>query len=326
MSMNLLQSTTLGQRRAGLLGGVSLFAAFCFGAVVPAISDPQTPLPRPAHIVIVIEENKGYSQIIGSRDAPYINGLAQQGALFTNSHGLTHPSQPNYFDLFAGSDFGVHDNNTPKRPLPGPSLGGELKAVGLRFRGYAEDLPGVGATDGTAGKYARKHCPWVSFQDVSPTDSVPFYEDGSLNNFPTDAAGFDRLPTVSFVVPNLDNDMHDGSIKQGDGWLQAHLSDYAQWAKTHNSLLILTFDEDNTKAIQPNTIPTIFYGGDVKPGEYSEEITHYSVLRTIEQMYDLPQAGQSSAADPITDIWDSSAPQQAAAPAMSSEGGTQPQG
>ena len=63
-------------------------------------------VPRPDHVVIVIEENHSYSEIIGSSAAPYINSLAAQGALFTQSHATTHPSQPNYLHLFSGSNQG----------------------------------------------------------------------------------------------------------------------------------------------------------------------------------------------------------------------------
>jgi acid phosphatase len=68
-------------------------------------------LPRPDHIVIVIEENHGYDQIIGAEEAPYINHLAQQAAVFTDAHGVTHPSQPDYLALFSGSRQGVHNDH-----------------------------------------------------------------------------------------------------------------------------------------------------------------------------------------------------------------------
>ncbi len=282
--------------RAGLPGALALFAAL---AAVGSPAQAQIALPQPAHIIVVLEENKDYSRIIGSASAPYINQLAQQGALFTNSHGLSHPSQPNYLDLFCGDDHGIKNNDTPRDLLSGPDLGSELAAANFTFTGYAEGLPHVGATDSKTGKYARKHCPWIDFADVPPAVSLPFDGDGFA--FPDTAEGFAKLPTVAFVVPNLDNDMHDGSVEQGDRWLQDHLGAYVQWAQTHNSLLILTFDEDNGS--KANKIPTIFVGPMVRPGQYDEPITHFNVLRTMEQMYHLPYAGQSEAAQPIADVW-----------------------
>ena len=95
--------------------------------------------------------------------------------------------------------------------------------------------------------------------------------------------------------------MHDGSIAQADAWLREHLAGYAAWAKTHNSLLVVTWDEDNDTP--RNRIPTIFYGAHVVPGRYDELINHYRVLRTIEDIYGLAPAGQSAAYNPIEDVF-----------------------
>ena len=114
------------------------------------------------------------------------------------------------------------------------------------------------------------------------------------------------LPTVSFVIPNVDHDMHDGSIQQGDTWLQQNLDGYVQWAQTHNSLFILTWDEDDFTNV--NQIATIFVGPMTVAGQYSETINHYNVLRTLEDMYGLPYAGHSAAASPITDVWTGGGP------------------
>src|SRR5207245_1447272 len=88
---------------------------------------------------------------------------------------------------------------------------------------------------------------------------------------------------------------------QGDSWLQQHLDGYVQWAATHNSLFIISFDEDDGR--QGNRIATIFVGQMVVPGRYSELIYHFNLLRTIEDMYDLPYAGVSGNYQPITDVW-----------------------
>src|SRR5438132_6862622 len=105
-------------------------------------------VPRPTHVVVVIEENHSYSQIIGAPAAPYINRLAQQGALITNSFAITHPSQPNYLDLFSGSNQGVTDDTVPPpgSPYSTLNLASELIGASLTFGGYSEDLPSVGFT------------------------------------------------------------------------------------------------------------------------------------------------------------------------------------
>ena len=254
-------------------------------------TDTLSTLPLPTHIVIVVEENHGYSEIIGSSQAPYINTLADEGASFTNSHAITHPSQPNYLALFSGSTQGITDDSCP-HTFSAANLGSELIAAKKTFIGYSEGLPSTGSTVCTSGEYARKHAPWTDFSNVPSSDNVPF------SKFPTSYA---NLPTISFVIPDLLDDMHDGTIQQGDSWLQTHLQGYVTWAKTNNSLLIVTFDED--QGTTSNQIATIFVGPMVKPGKYSENINHYNVLRTLEAIYGLPYAGKSASSTTITDVW-----------------------
>ena len=277
---------------------LALIMAGCGSGTPPPISSggsttASATLPHFDHIVVAIEENHGYSNIIGSSSAPYINSLASQGALFTDSHAIRHPSEPNYLALFAGSTFNITDDSCPVNES-GPDLGRELLAKSNTFAGYSESLPSVGFTDCFAGGrlYARKHNPWVDFSDVPASANQPF------TNFPTD---FTKLPTVSFVVPNQQNDMHDGTIQQADDWLKGHLDSYVQWAKTHNSLLILTWDED--EGSDANQIATIFVGANVKAGRYGETINHYSVLSTIEGIYGLPYTHSASEGMVIKDVW-----------------------
>ena len=252
----------------------------------------QTTTPMPAHVVFVIEENHSYSEIIGNPQAPYINTLASEGAVLTNSYGVTHPSEPNYLALFSGSMHGVTTDNCPLTFSSG-SLESQLHAAGKTFKGYSEELPSAGSMVCTYNEYARKHVPWTDFTSGKSSNNLPF------SDFPT--SNFASLPTVSFVIPDLMNDMHDGSVQQGDAWLQQHLLNYVTWARTHNSLLILTFDEDDSTA--GNHVLTLFVGPMVKPGKYTQTINHYNVLRTVEQMYKLPYLGKAALATPITAIW-----------------------
>ncbi|WP_334173750.1 alkaline phosphatase family protein [Sinomonas sp.] len=248
-------------------------------------------VPRPAHVVIVVEENHSFSNIIGNSAAPYINSLGSQGALFTEATGVAHPSEPNYLALFSGSTQGVADDSCP-HTFGADNLGAQLTAAGDTFAGYSEGLPSVGYTGCTAGEYARRHAPWTNFSSVAASASLPY------TSFPQD---YNALPTVSFVIPNVANDMHDGTIGAADTWLRDNLDGYAQWAKTHNSLLVVTWDEDEDTS--SNHIATIFAGAQVKSGQYSEPIDHYRLLRTIEAAYGLAPLGQAANAQPVTDVW-----------------------
>jgi len=249
-----------------------------------------TAVPRFDHIVLVMFENKANSQITSS-SAPYFTALAAQGAKFSQSYAITHPSQPNYIALFSGSTQGVTSDSCPKT-FTATNLGAQLIGAGLSFTGYSESMPSDGYTGCSSGTYMRKHNSWVDFSNV------PAASNRTYAAFPTD---YSTLPTVAFVTPNMCNDMHDCSISTGDTWLRSHLDEYAQWAKTHNSLLIVTFDEDNSLSL--NHIHTSFIGQHVTPGTYSEKITHYTVLRTIESAYGLSAIGGAAGVSPITDVW-----------------------
>lgn len=280
-------------------------------AVAPAHAAAVAPwpagLPVYDHIVIVVEENKSYEQIIGSADAPCINTLKTEGANLTGMYAEEHHSQGNYFWLFSGSNQGVEFNDEiPEKLFTANNLGEQLIRAGHSFKGYSESLPKIGSRKHNEDLYARKHVPWVSFSNIPNGTTVAGSSNLRFDDFPTD---FSALPTVAFVIPNLVNDMHNGSapasIKAGDTWLCAHLGDYYKWAKQHNSLLIVTFDEDNTKHAgltdpgdpnrgKRNRIATILAGAHIKPGDYQEGkgVTHVNLLRTLEAMYKLDRSGK----------------------------------
>ncbi len=267
---------------------------------VPAFSQ----VPKPEHVVVLILENHAFDQIIGSKAAPYINSLLKDKhcALFTNYYAIMHPSQPNYLAIFAGSNFGIDNDDLPKDlPFTYPNVGAELLAHHLTFAGYSENLPYTGFNGIIYGNYARRHNPWVNWQGAK-RNGIPAKLNLPFSSFPKD---FKNLPTVSFVIPNVKNDMHDGKdpgrIEQSDKWIKKNLKRFIDWTKANNSLFIVTFDEDND--LEGNHIPTIFFGQMVKGGSYNEKINHYSLLRTIEEMYHLPFSGESRSAKTIEECW-----------------------
>jgi hypothetical protein len=272
------------------------------GALLPlSAASAASPVPRFDHVVIVVMENKNYGAIIGRPDeAPYLSSLAAGGAVFSNSYAVAHPSQPNYLALFSGSTQGVTSDNCPQNFGHAANLGSELTGSGLTFAGYSESMPSAGYTG--CGSYLslgyiRTHNPWADFSNVPAASNLTFA------NFPAD---YGRLPTVSFVIPNLCHDMHYCSRDSGDNWIRSNLGGYATWARSHNSLLIVTWDEDGTLlglGGNGNKVPAIFYGAHVRPGTYSERTGHYGILRTVEDMYGLRHAGASATAAPITDVW-----------------------
>jgi hypothetical protein len=248
-------------------------------------------VPHYSHIVVVVEENHASSEVLGSRSAPYMNSLARSGVLLTRSYAITHPSYPNYLALFSGSTHGITNDSCP-HTYRSNNLGAQLRAHRQSFAGYAQSLPSTGYRGCTYGKYARRHAPWVDFANLPRSVNKP------MSAFPRD---FNRLPKVSFVIPNLNYDMHDGTVRQADRWLQTKLGRYVSWARTHNSLLILTWDEDDKSA--GNHIPGVLVGAHLKPGRYTRRVDHYSMLRTIEAACGLPALGGAARRSPISGIW-----------------------
>jgi hypothetical protein len=126
-------------QRIGITGVIRALAVLIMGGVIDILSVPvfaDPPVPTPDHVVVVVMENRSFSEIIHGREAPFIADLATRGALFTNSFALAHPSQPNYFALFSGSTHGIADNNV--YALHAPTLAGALRMAGKSFVGYVE--------------------------------------------------------------------------------------------------------------------------------------------------------------------------------------------
>jgi acid phosphatase len=168
--------------------------------------------------------------------------------------------------------------------------------VGLTFATYSEGLPAEGSRVSTSGRYVRKHNPCASFTNVPGSANLPF------SSFPSD--DYARLPAVSFVIPNLDNDMHDGSVAAGDAWLQSNLDGYARWAGAHNGLLIVTFDEPAGRdPVSSTPIATVLAGSSVARTVSAQPATLYSLLRLVEDIYGLPYLGAEAAAPKIEGIW-----------------------
>ena len=265
-------------------------------------------LPRPDHVVVVVEEDRSYNQILGEASLPpvlwsiappqpadnatYLRGLAAHSAVFPNARSVGHISAITAQALFSGLD-PARPEHLPGQPYTSPNLASELIAAGLTFGGYSESLPQAGYAGGDTGDYKRNHIPWVDFANVPPSDNLPF------SSFPGD---YSKLPTVSFVIPNLQNDMHSGTIAAGDAWFQQNIGPYARWATTHNSLLIVTWDESHSGG---HGIPVIMYGPMVEEGRYSDPINQTNLLRTLEGMYGLAPTGLSANATAITGAFQS---------------------
>jgi acid phosphatase len=262
-------------------------AASPAASATPAASPATTGgVPDFSHVYIIILENKELNAVVGSPDAPYLNQLVARYGLATQYHGLTHPSQPNYIALISGATQGVTDDSV--HDLDAPNLADQLEAHGKTWRVFAQNGPtdcstAASATDGPdgAGTYVRRHNPFISFTSIShnPARCANITD---FTHFDPNAADFE------FIVPNLINDMHDGTVAQGDAFLQGFVPKIIDSPAFQNSVLFITWDEGTTNVGGGGNIPTLVITPSMPAGFTSDApFDHYSLLRTIEDAWGL---------------------------------------
>jgi phosphatidylinositol-3-phosphatase len=282
------KSATAAHRQRLAVG--QLVALRLAGPIAPPPPPPQRPCTGAAapakydHVVWVIFENHSYDQVIGSSSAPYFNQLAGRCGLATNYSAATHPSLPNYIALTSGSTQGVSDNGSPSQhPLNVPSIFSQLPAGGSRS--LQESMP-VNCALGNSGKYAVRHNPETYYTNVR-TDCGTY--DVPLGASPDISARF------TFVTPNLCNDMHDCSVSTGDSWLSTFLPQLLSSSqyRAGKTAIFITFDEGSGN----NRVVTIVVAPAVHAGARSgTTYTHYSLLRTTEELLGLGLIGNAQSA------------------------------
>jgi hypothetical protein len=272
---------------------------FCSVLLALLTSCASAEMLRPTKIVVVVMENTNYEVALSKQ---FMRRLADQGALFTDYHGLTHPSQPNYIGMIGGSTLGVNTNFNVN--LDQSHLGNLIEDAGLSWHVYAEGFPGDCFLGATNGKYARKHVPFVSFRNVQNdpnrcakiTDESTFADDfltGNLANF-------------SLYVPDLDNDGHDTGADFADDFLDRTFTPLIENTPAMADVLfVLTFDEDSRLFGGDNRIYTVLFGPHVQPGvQISDRQDHYGLLRMIEDTLGLGTLGRNDTlAAPLSGFW-----------------------
>jgi hypothetical protein len=262
-------------------------------------AQPTAAIPRAAgratagpHVVLVVEENHEFGQIIGSHQAPFLNRLAATGTLLTRYFAIGHPSLPNYVALVAGDPLGIRSDCRSCR-RPGRTLVDQLEAAGISWKAYYQGLPAPCSPAARAGAYTMKVNPFLHLDSVRSTaprcrQVVP------LTRLGTDLRR-GRLPRFAMVTPDLAHDMHSGSIRRADTFLhrlehQLHTSS----ARRSGILLIVTFDEGTTRQGLHGRhggghVATIVTGpGAPTGGRDPTPYDHYALLRSLEQRFGLP--------------------------------------
>jgi phospholipase C len=263
------------------------------GRPIVVAGRPTVVAGRPGHVVVVVEENHAFEQIIGSPAAPFLNHLAARGTLLTDYHAVTHPSLPNYLALLSGRTGRIH-SDCQTCTMAGPTLVDELEADHISWAAYFQGLPRPCSLVAQAGPYSEAINPFMHAARVRDNPSrchriLPF------GRFHADLVAR-RLPTVVFVIPDLDHDMHSGPVPVADVWLHRLVAELAAapvWGQ--DTRLVVTFDESQDHDGRSccgglgrgGRVATIIAGPGVPPGRDPTPYTHYSLLRSVEAAYGL---------------------------------------
>jgi hypothetical protein len=289
---SLQRARKLGVALAALaLAGVGAAAGGAFASQPIARSASSS---SGSSIVVIVMENKEDTDVIGSSAAPYENQLAHRYGLATESFAITHPSLPNYLALTSGSTHGISSDCT-SCSVNAPNLGEQLSSAGISWKGYFQDVPGTCYSGATAGNYAKRHNPFIYYDDIAGNRSRCSH----LVGFEALKAALrsGHLPTFTWITPNVCNDTHDCGVGRGDKFL-ANLVPKILNALGPHGFLVITWDEgvSNTGCCggvaKGGQIATIVAGPDVIPGGRDRApIDHYGVLATIERALGLPLLG-----------------------------------
>ncbi len=298
------------RRDGAVLLGVAGAVALAVAPVLPrtAVSAAFTP----PHIMVIVEENAGYTSaqgspfIIGNDDAPYINSLATTYTSATHWFANQHNSPNDYLDLISGSNQGLSDGIRP--PYTATTLVDELNTAGISWKAYMESMPSDCA-NGSTTLYSSDHNPFSYFSDYHSLCSggngvVPFTQPQLSTDLNSS-----HPPDFVWITPNVCDDMHSGGptcpdnvVANGDTWLSDTLPTVlsSSWY-ADGGIIILTWDESANGDKSGGTfgtggqIPNVVISAD-SSGSFPSPGDHFATLRGIEEAYGVPLLGES--ADP----------------------------
>jgi len=249
------------------------------------------------HVIWIWMENRTYAAVLGNGSAaPRLSAYAGKCGLATQSYAITHPSLPNYLAATSGSTGGVTSDCGPAQcPQKRNSLFAQIQRAGKGWRGYAESMP-HNCDLSSAGRYAARHNPAVYFTPVRSACKNRDVPMGGARGAFANALAQRTLPAFSFVTPDLCHDGHDCSTSTADTWLGTWLLRITSSPAYHagNTVVFVTWDE----GVGTNQrIATVVIGPTVPRGtRASAHFTHYSLLRTTEELLGLSRLGSAAQA------------------------------
>jgi hypothetical protein len=276
-------------------------------------SDHRSP-DWPGTVFTIVMENHSSDQILGNPGAPFINALAQQNAVAAGYHdAYVHPSEPNYLWMVAGENFGILNDDDPGAANVIASrahLADQIEAAGLTWRAYEESMGepcGLQSHD----TYAVKHNPFAYFEDIDGWNGTDFALSPRCASHVVDYSQFESdlakgtLPDYVFVTPNLIDDMHDGSVADGDAWAAREIPKIlASGAYKRGGVLFLLWDEGANDGDDP---PFIAVSPNALAGTVSQTIYDTSAfLLTVQRLLGvdpLPCSAQPDTVQPMSDLF-----------------------
>lgn len=245
--------------------------------------------PQSKHVVLVVEENHSFDSVITKGGMPYLKSLAEKYTILTNYYGNHHPSIGNYFTMTTGQTISTKDGYSGV--VRDENIISQLVSANKTWKLYGDSLPAEGYIGGSDGAYAKKHFPGAYFANVRE-DQKQRMNLVPVEQFATDLQK-NNLPDFSMVIPNLDHDAHDGTLKEADQWLQAHIAPLLNNPEFQkDGILIITFDESfkSDPDHGGGHITTVVIGPLAKerfadPTFYQ----HESLFATLEELLGLPR-------------------------------------
>lgn len=306
--------------------------SFTVGAPLPPPPPPTPPASKVGpldHVFMIYLENHGVKDIVGSRNAPYINGLINNYGYGSNYFAQTHPSLPNYYPILGGSDFGFN-YNCAMDCFDAPNLADNIESAGKGWAAYEQSMPAPCFTQ-SAGPYTPGELPFLAFHDIVSNPARCQAHVLPLQRMATDLASTATTPNyvwfaadenhnmegpvnIAFILSLLTN--HQYNIKAGDQFLADTLPTILNSPafQTQRSAIFIAWDEDYDNLSlgignEGNHVPMIVIPspnsgmrqGHIVATNYN---SHYSLLRTIEDSLQLPRlTNNDKYAQPMNEYW-----------------------
>jgi phosphatidylinositol-3-phosphatase len=284
----------------------------CGGTTMATMANPldsnaasTSTMPQSQHVVMVMEENQSYSTVVGDTSVwPNLNALIDKGALATHYYSNSHPSIGNYFMLTTGQLLTTNDNSTKVWNVD--NIARRMLAEHVSFRIYAEGIK-QGYVAGNTGLYLIRHEPFAMLSDIADSKSVANAHIFPFTQFAIDLANH-NIPEYSYIVPDIEDDAHNGTPHAADAWLQKNvvepLSTHSSFETGGNGLLVVDFDEaaDSDTTHGGGHVAAVMWGPIVKAGYKQTSSTvyqHQSMLRTEMQLLGLSTPPAAAATAPL---------------------------